>query len=222
MSTKTKTETGPSAFARPHINQAISSTQNTVRNNQGNLDNISEQLRGAFGQAAKNFSDQSSVNNARSYNDDILSGGRLNSNPHLQGIIDQTGESVANRINSIFSRSGRTGSFGHGEGVGQGLADAENNLRFQDYSQERQFQENAANRVPSLEAARYIGLNDLNQTAANAAEIPFLGSNTLARNTQGLVGNFTSTTQKQGGLGSIAAPLISAGLSFLPVPKGGK
>jgi hypothetical protein len=150
------------------------------------------------------------ADNAEGYATDVLGGRYLNSNPHLQGMIDQTGRSVRDQVNSVFSRAGRTGGSDHSGMLITRLADAENSLRYQDYANERTAMNQMAGMSGQIGAARYAGLTPLLQ-AMQGAMAPVDMARGYAGATSGLVGPYTTTTQSQG-LGSTLANIAGLGL----------
>lgn len=66
---------------------------------------------------------------------DVAAGRYLgNGNPYLNDAIRQTQENVSNDVNSTFASNGRFGADIHAQGLGQGLANAENTARFNQYN----------------------------------------------------------------------------------------
>src|SRR3546814_8768526 len=74
----------------------------------------------------------SDLDGTRSYMGDVLGGKYLDQqNPYLESMIDQTNDSVMDRVNALFSKSGQTGSSRQIGELGKQLANNETNLRFQ-------------------------------------------------------------------------------------------
>src|SRR3546814_16666493 len=79
----------------------------------------------------------SDLDGTRSYMGDVLGGKYLDQqNPYLESMIDQTNDSVMDRVNALFSKSGQTGSSRQIGELGKQLANNETNLRFQSYGDE--------------------------------------------------------------------------------------
>lgn len=55
-------------------------------------------------------------------------------NPFLNAEIEKTRDNVSNDVNSTFASNGRFGADIHAEGLGEGLATAENSARFNQYN----------------------------------------------------------------------------------------
>ncbi|MFC0246404.1 tail fiber domain-containing protein [Falsochrobactrum ovis] len=86
------------------------------------------------------------------------------SNPYLDSIISKGADDIATQTNNMFAAGGRYGS-GANQGVlSDSIANASNNLRYQDYATERQNQLAAANALEGAEQARA----GLGTSAANA------------------------------------------------------
>lgn len=131
-SKKTKTTSketlAPSTYSQPYIDQAVQGVNQGAQQSQ-------DLLQKYLPQAEKSLS----------YYGDVLGGKYLDQgNPYLQGMIDQTNESVSSRVNSNFGAAGRYGSDYHTGELTKGLADAQNNLRYSNYAAERGFQNGAA------------------------------------------------------------------------------
>ncbi|GLV28197.1 hypothetical protein TomTYG75_07200 [Sphingobium sp. TomTYG75] len=142
------------------------------------------------------------VGQSQGYYGDVLAGKYLDpsTNPALQGMIDKTGRDVTNQVNSQFSLAGRYGSDAHGGALTRGLADAENNLLYQNYGAERANQGQAAGAVND---ASNQSLAALLQAAGVGAELPYTGTNNLSSALSALFGGGTQTSKTSGGIGGI-------------------
>lgn len=210
---KSKQTTGPSKFAKPYIQQAQQGLSSAVNANQGNVNNIMGQINsGLPSLAAKAFGPNATLDAAKGYASDVIGGKYLTGNPHLEGMIGLAREGVTNDVNSVFSRAGRVGGGAHSGALGKSLSEAELGLRYGDYASERDRMAQAAGMVPGLTQAEYAGVMPYLAAAGTAAELPLMGAKTLAAGTQGLMGNYTTTTQKQGA-GSMLGGILGAGLA---------
>ena len=101
----------------------------------------------------------------------FLSGGAQNpymgDNPYLSNLIQQTSDSVQNRMGTGAFSSGSFGNAGVGQATAKGLADSENNLRYQNYQNSGNLAENALNRTASMIPQ---ALNYQNQAFTNASQ----------------------------------------------------
>lgn len=203
---------------QPHILGAASTIRNTVGANQGNLDSIASGIRGQLPTLqSMAFGPQPGLSAANNYATDVLGGRYLNQgNPYLQGMINQTSQNVGNQVNSTFGMAGRTGGGNNVQRLTEGLANAENNLRYQDYGAERDRMGQQAALTPSLTAAQYAGVQPWLSAANTAGNLPYAGIGALGP----LLGQGTSAgtqTQNQpsdilgsiiGGIG-MALPFLS-------------
>jgi hypothetical protein len=98
----------------------------------------------------------------------------------MQGMLDQTRENVGNQVNSTFSMAGRTGGGNHVERLGQGLATAENQLRYADYDAERNRMAQQGGLLPSLTQAQYSGVMPYLAAAETAGRLPYAGVGALS------------------------------------------
>jgi hypothetical protein len=147
------------------------------------------------------------IQGAQGLVNDTLAGRYLQGNPYLDSQIDQTKENVSNDVLSRYSSAGRYGSaYGMGELTRQ-LANAENNMRFQNYAMERGYQNDAVGQAQNLMGGSQGLLN-------NAAELPWIGVGALNGNVRNASGGYGTTTTKQsGGVGQMLGGLAGAGLS---------
>jgi hypothetical protein len=143
----------------------------------------------------------------------VLSGKYLGQgNPYTQGMIDQTDQRVGNKVNSTFSMAGRTGGGANQYNLTKGLADAENGLRYQDYSNERNAMTQAAGMLPGYNASRFAGYSPLIGATQLAGQLPYYGTQALG-NLGGMVSGFGTQTSNNPNGGWLNG-LLSAGASL--------
>lgn len=187
---------------------------NVIKGNQGNLDANAGIVNSVLPGLVDRFNNPSALTTAsQGYATDVLGGKYLGAgNPYLANMINQTAGDVSDRVNSLFGGAGRTGGTQHWQALGRELANSENSLRYQDYGNERTAMGQAAALAPSLTASEYAPLDPLFAGAQLGGTLPLAG----AQATAGLLGPYTSTTQKQG-LGSTLANVAGLGLmAFAP------
>lgn len=212
MGKKTKQTSDPSKFAKPYITNAANTLQTDVSNNRGNVDAISGQMQQILPGLASRIGNDPLANQAKDYAGRVLGGQYLGSNPYLDGIVNEARAGAFDQVNSGFGRSGLAGGTGHMQALGRGLGQAELGLRYNDYSTERQRMDQFANNAGAISVGDLAALAPYLGLANNAAELPLLNARTLAQGTGGLLGQYTTTTQKQGGLGSALGGLAGLGL----------
>ena len=201
-----KTTTGPSKQALPHLNMASSALTDTYRAAAPRLKKIGDSLFDAYKAYTSDMG--SDLEGTRSYMGDVLGGKYLTEgNPYLQGMIDQTNDSVTDRINALFSQAGQTGSSRQIGEIGKQLADAENRLRYQNYGDEMNRMAQAAQLGLGINQAANADAATLGALGATAAEVPYIGAEKLAQGLGGLWSN-SQTTKTSGGLGQA---LLGAG-----------
>jgi hypothetical protein len=185
----------------------------TVENNSGDLHNLGNKLQQ---EVLPNLQTMAFNNNTlqpgTGYLNDVLGGKYLGqANPYMQGMIDQTANDVGGRVNSTFSQAGRTGGGANQYQLSKGLADAENGLRYQDYSNERNAMTQAAGMLPQYQSAQFAGMTPLLGAYQLSGQLPYYGTQALG-NLGGMVGGFgTQTGQQPGGW---LNGLLSAGASL--------
>ena len=162
--TKSSETLAPSTYSQPYIDQSVQTVNAGAKQSQDLLNRYLPQGEQSL-----------------SYFGDVMGGKYLDqSNPYLQGMIDQTNESVSNDVLSRYSGAGRYGSaYGMGELTRQ-LANSENNLRYGNYATERGYQNNAA-------LGNLAGIETL-------AGMPSKFSNDQAAAINALVGKYASST----------------------------
>jgi hypothetical protein len=132
---------------------------------------------------------------ANGYNSDVLSGKYMGGNPYLQQMLSQTNRDVTNNVNSQFEQSGRYGSDAHGYGLARGMADSENGLRYQNYSDEmNRMGESATN------AARdnTVDISSLLSSIGAGAQMPYTGVSNLANSLGALFSGGTEKSESTG------------------------
>lgn len=209
-STSTSETGSAQKWAQPYAKAAAGSVQGVYNRNQPGIQSITNQVQGLMPGLVNRFNQGSAnVHAAQGYNQDVLNGKYLNGNPYLQGFLNQTNRDVTNQVNSQFASAGRYGSGAYADVLSRNLAEADNNARLADYSQQQARMDQAAQMAPALAQADYTGLPEILQTGAAGAAIPFAGTTAYA-NALGALFNGGTQEQKQStnwlsGLGSIAS-----------------
>lgn len=203
MSKKTKTTTGPSKFSQPYITDAANGLQSAVSGNAGNLSAISSGISGYLpGLGQQVFGQNPDLQAAQGYNQNVLGGQYLNNNPFMDQMIQRSNQEVGDQVNGQFGLAGRTGGGANQAVLADRLSANDLGIRYQNYAQERQNQQQAAGQAPSLYSSQFAGIPGYSLLAGQAAQLPYLGAQTLASGTAGLMGNYNTTTQSPG-LGAI-------------------
>jgi len=218
-SKKTTTKTEP--IFKDQMLEQYGNTNDTYQSGKGTANDISGQFAGLVPDLLQRQRDgDPTINAAQGYAQDVLGGNYLNNNPHLQGIIDQTNDSVIDNTNAGIGMRGQTGGSAQYEGLSKNLAENEGRLRWQDYATERQNMNNMAAMSPSLAAGQQIPLGAAMAAGESAVNLPWVGANNSARNTAGLLGQYTNQEQKQSG-GFFGDLLLSAMANASSFAKGG-
>jgi hypothetical protein len=195
---KSKTKSTPWQPLQQPIINAVNTASGIVSGNQGNLDSLAGDIRGQLpGLQQMAFGPNPALQVGMDYAQDVLGGQYLGQgNPHMQGMLDQTRESVGNQYNSTFSSAGRTGSFGHREALAKGLGQAENTLRYGDYANERNAMGQMAGMLPALSQAQYAGVMPWLAANETAGRLPYAGVGALSPIIGLAQGTGTSTTKE--------------------------
>lgn len=220
--TSSKSSTKPAKFAQPYITGAANALQGAYNANQGQAASNAAAVNSLIpGLAEKAAGTSPLLSAANQYATDVLSGRYLDQgNPYLQGMIDQTDRSVTDRVNSQFGAAGRTGGAQHYQGLATDLANAENQIRYQDYGNERNAMGQALGLAPGLEQAGYSGVNSLLQAAQLGTTLPLTNAQAYASGVGSLLSPYQTRTQTPSLLDS-ATQIAGLGLTLFN-PFGGK
>lgn len=205
MKKKTVQSNTPWQPAQGYILKGMEQSQAVFDQQQPTLNKYAGMQMDTYGRLAPGA--EQGIKGAQGLVNDTLAGRYLQGNPYLDSQIDQTKENVSNDVLSRYSGAGRYGSaYGMGELTRQ-LANAENNMRFQNYAMERGYQNDAIGQAQQLMGGSQSLLN-------NAAELPWIGVGALNGNVRNASGGYGTTTTKQsGGVGQMLGGLAGAGLS---------
>ncbi len=138
---KNKTTSDPWAPAQPFILKGLENSGRVFDEQQPKLDAFSKAQMDTYGRVAPGA--EQGIMGAQGLVNDNLSGKNLNGNPYIEAMLGRTRENVTNQVNDQFGPTGRFGSGMHAKILGDELANAENNLRYQNYGVERGYQQNA-------------------------------------------------------------------------------
>lgn len=143
---------------------------------------------------------------------DVLGGKYLNSNPHLDDMVNLNRGNTSDAVKAQFMRAGMGFGTDHTKTLGSELSKAELGMRYGNYSDEMNRMGQAASLTPSLVATEYAPMETYAQLAGTAAEIPYIGVSKLAGGIGGLMSPYQTQTQKQGA-GSMLGGLLGSGLA---------
>jgi hypothetical protein len=212
VSKKNNTSTKPWGPVQGDILGSVGTVRDVVGRNQGNLEDIAGGIQSHLGQLGQSaFGDNPLLNAGNSYTQDVLGGKYLQDNPYLQGMINQTDQSVSDQVNSLFSKAGASLGTQHAGVLSKSLADAENSLRYGNYAQERQNQQGALGAIPGLSSAQYAGVMPYLAASQAAGTLPYAGLGALSP-IIGL-GSGAGTTTQSVGAGNLLGGILGAGLS---------
>jgi hypothetical protein len=162
----TQTQTvAPSTFSQPYVSNAASVLQ-----------------PGFDAATANNATLMPRVNSALDYSQGVMNGNFLNGNPHLQSVIDASNRDISTGVGSQFEGAGRYGSGQFAGVLARAIGDNENKLRYADYAQERQYQNQAPGQLAGLTAL--------------SAGLPQAAGNTYSEAVRNLLGQYNTTDGK--------------------------
>lgn len=203
--TKTVQKNDPWAPAQPYILKGLEQSGQVFDQQQPTLNKYSQMQMDTYGRVAPGA--EQGIMGAQGLVNDTLAGKYLNGNPYLDGMINKSRENITNSVSSQFAGAGRYGSdYNVGE-LSRQLADAENQMRFANYAQERGYQDNAVGQAQQLMGGSQGLLN-------NAAELPWIGVGALNGNVRNASGGYgTQTTTQKQGVGGMLGGLAGSALS---------
>lgn len=168
-------------WAQPLARQGVNAVNNVFNTNQPGLQNLTNIAQNqAVPQLLQQFkASQPLADQASGYNSDVLSGKYLNAgNPYTQGILDQLDRGVRDQVASQFAGAGRYGpNAAMTDVLSRNLADANSQVLFNNYTNERNQQTQAAQQGNATNVAN-AGL--LQAMLGTGAQLPYTGSNSLA------------------------------------------
>lgn len=207
-----KTTTGPSKQALPYIKSATDAVTGAYNSNAGNIANITSTLQNNLPTVLGQTLNNPTLGAANSYDQDVLSGKYLTGNPYLDAQIKATNEDVTNTVNGAIGTRGLTGGSAQAAILAKQLANNETNLRYTDYTNERNNMNTAAGNAASLSGANDNNIQALLAYLTGQAGIPASAADDYANNIAKLWGGSQTTTQSQS-LGSTLGGLVGAGLA---------
>lgn len=212
MSGRTKTTTGPSKAALPHLNAATAALE-------GGYDQSSALASKATGILSDNIGNVlgQTLNNpnlaaAGNYNQQVLNGDFLDSNPFFDEMVANSNSNVANKVNGSIGTRGLTGGSAQTQLLASELAKNETGLRSNQYNTERGYQQAAVGNAAGLSSAGNQNINTLLAYLTGTAQLPSSVAGQYAGGINSLWGDSKTTTQSQG-LASTLTGLAGAGLS---------
>lgn len=176
---------------------------------------------------------------ATGYYNDVLGGKYLSGNPYLDAMIKATNSGVTDQVNSQFTQAGRYGSGAQTGVLTKELANAQNTLRYNNYSDEMNRMASAASGLSQDSLARLGIASDRENAIAGqqaaagglalgaqqqAIQTPYTGTNELAQALAALFGGGTSTgtsnsvSKTSNGIGGLIGPALS-GAAMLSDPR---
>lgn len=213
MKSKSKSSTKPVYSAQ--VEGAANNVTNAYNAAQPGITATANSLASAVpGLMASYNAGDPGVKSAMQYNTDVTSGKYLDAgNPYLQAQIDQTNDGVRNGLAASLGTRGLTGGSAFGDIITSNLAKNENNLRYTDYTNERNRMDSAASAAGGISAAQYQPLSVI-QSILQSQQAPVQAAAGAGSSIGGLLGQYTNGTQTQSmGLGQLAAQLGGSALS---------
>jgi hypothetical protein len=189
------------ATVKPYYDAEVKGAANTLSSvynaNQGNVQSAASTISALGNNLAQRFyQGDPTLKAASGYATDVLGGRYLTGNPQLQTQIDQTNADIANDVNAHLGTRGRTGGDVQASLLARELAKNESNLRYQDYSAERDRMANAAGLAPELTSAQYAAFAPAVSALQTGANLPTESATQYAAGIGGLLGQYVDKTEQ--------------------------
>ena len=193
MKSKSKTSTKPVYSSQ--IEGAANNVNSAYAQAQPGITSTANALGSAVpGLMEKYNTGDPGVKSAMQYNQDVTSGKYLDAgNPYLQGQIDQTNAGVRNGFAASLGTRGLTGGSAFSDIISSNLAKNENNLRYTDYTNERNRMDQAASAAGGISSAQYQPLQII-QSILDSQQAPIKSAAGAASSIGGLLGSYTNST----------------------------
>lgn len=137
--------TGASAFALPHVNQALGTLREGYDASKGILDQYTPQISGGFEHMLSNYGKADpNLTASNNYANSTLGGAYLNGNGFLQQALTSAGNDARDMTNASVGARGAAGGSMQANLLSRNISNAQNNVLFQNYQNERQQQTAAA------------------------------------------------------------------------------
>lgn len=188
---KTESSNKPPKWAKPYILENLQQQQQVFRETQPQLMEAAANQRATYGRLAPGA--EAGIMASQDLVNRNLSGANLQGNPYLNAILGRTRESVSARVGDEFGKAGRFGGGMHQAILARELANAENQMRYADYGQERAYQQDAISDAQNLMGGSQSLIN-------SAAELPWIGvqaANGAVRQASAGYGTQKSTTTQR-------------------------
>jgi hypothetical protein len=204
----------------PQLESAAGTVTDTFNQNQGNVQDVTDQITGLVPGLVNRFEQgDTGVNAARDYNVDVLEGRYLDSNPYQEALIQQNNDQVRNQAQVALGSRGLAGTSDYQDIIADRISQNDIGQRANFYNAERARQATAAGQAPGIANADYAAIAPL-LGASGAALAPGQNAGNYAGSIGGLLGPYTNQTSKQSG--GFLGDLLSAGLGGLGSFIGGR
>ena len=204
MAKKSSSQSDPYAPSKAARDANIGNAQATYTANQpgiqANADMLNQGFHNLAPMAFGNNPLQTQTEGALS---DTIGGKYLGANPYMDGMMQTTNNNITNGVNSQFEQGGRYGSVGHAGILAQRIGEADNQLQYNNYNDERARQQQAIGMSGSVQDNRYAGVSPLLALAGGAATLPYSGLSAANNNINASSSGYGKNTGRQTGLGNV-------------------
>lgn len=195
LSSSKKTQTTKPIYSA-QVEGAANNVTNSYNAQAPKITGISDSLGGLVPGLVEQYTKgDPNLNAAKGYNLDVLNGKYLSGNPHLDSIVEQTGNDVRNQSSAALGTRGLTGGSSFADIISRNVADASGKLRYNDYNTERSRMDSAVGAAAGLTGASQIPLASILQIL-EAQKAPVQTAAGAGGAVGGLLGQYTNTQQK--------------------------
>ncbi len=135
------------------------------------------------------------IDAAAGYNQRVLSGEFLGSNPELAAVIERASNQARNQTSAALGARGLSGGSTLTDLVSRNVGRTASDISYRDYETERQRMAQAAAGSPALAASRYLPIEVL-QSLAASQQLPVQTAVGAGSGIGGLLGQYTNTQTK--------------------------
>lgn len=216
MSGKSTTTTGPSAAALPYLNQASSALNSGYQQSSALASQATGLLSSNLPGVTQTTLANPNLTAAGNYDQSVLSGQYLGAgNPYLNQQVANTNADVTNTVNCALGTRGLAGGSAAAQILSRELAKNETNLRYTDYTNERNNMAQAASGATGVASAQNQGIAALMAYLSGETALPQSVASNYASGINSLWGNSTTSTQKTSpGFGQILGAGLGAASLF--------
>lgn len=186
-SSKSKTTNEPWAPAQPYVLEGLKQTQRVFDKVQPQTEKYGAMSFDTYGRVAPGA--EAGIRGSQNLVNDTIAGKYLNANPYIDSLVAKQAGDIRTGVGAAFSGAGRYGSGMMGDNIADNIANASNQLRYQNFADERQNQVNAVGQSQDL-------MRGSQGLLEQAATLPWTGVQALNGGVRTASNGYGTTTTK--------------------------